>query len=40
MAIGNGTKINFGKKKIGKYRKSFNKHNKTSVRKAYRGQGR
>ena len=32
-------KINFGKKKLGKYKKSFNKHDKKS-RKAYRGQGR
>jgi len=31
-------KINFGKKKLGKYKKSFNKHNRK--KKAYRGQGR
>ena len=30
-------KINFGKKKLGKYRKSFNKHRR---KKAYVGQGR
>ena len=33
-------KISFGKKKLGKYKKSFNKHDKTSSRKAYLGQGR
>lgn len=33
-------KINFGKKKLGKYKKSFNKHDKKSSRKAYIGQGR
>ena len=33
-------KISFGKKKLGKAKKSFNKHDKKSSRKAYRGQGR
>lgn len=33
-------KINFGKKKLGKYKKSFNKHDRKKSRKAYRGQGR
>lgn len=36
----NNKKISFGKKKLGKAQKSFNKHNKKSSRKAYRGQGR
>lgn len=30
-------KISFGKKKLGKYKKSFNKH---ESKKRYRGQGR
>ena len=41
--VGNDTtkKINFGKKKIGKYKKSYNKHDRTSSsRKSYVGQGR
>jgi hypothetical protein len=33
-------KINFGKKKLGKAKKSFNKHDKTKGRKEYKGQGR
>lgn len=33
-------KISFGKKKLGKAKKSFNKHDHTKSRKAYRGQGR
>lgn len=33
-------KITFGKKKLGKAKKSFNKHDRTRSRKAYRGQGR
>jgi hypothetical protein len=36
----NNMKINFGKKKIGKAKKSFNKHDRTKSRKTYRGQGR
>jgi hypothetical protein len=31
-------KVNFGKKKLGKAKKSFNKHSRK--KKAYRGQGR
>ncbi len=31
-------KINFGKKKLGKYKKSFNKHDRKN--RKYRGQGR
>lgn len=41
MAVGNeGNKVTFGKKnKIGKAKKSFNKHSKTKNKK-YKGQGR
>lgn len=35
---GGSVKINFGKKKEGKARKSFNKHDRSE--KTYRGQGR
>jgi hypothetical protein len=35
---GNSTKISFGKKKEGKAKKSFNKHDRSE--KNYRGQGR
>jgi len=38
MAISDGTKKSFGKKKIGKAKKSFNKHSPRP--KAYKGQGR
>ena len=39
MAVGNESKkINFGKKKLGKAKKSFNKHDRSE--KNYRGQGR
>jgi hypothetical protein len=38
MAVLDGTKRSFGKKKIGKAKKSFNKHSPRP--KAYRGQGR
>jgi len=33
-------KISFGKKKVGKAKKSFNKHDKKRSRKKYVGQGR
>jgi hypothetical protein len=35
---GNSVKVNFGKRKSGKAKKSFNKHD--SSEKNYRGQGR
>lgn len=35
---GASAKISFGKKKLGKAKKSFNKHDRTE--KVYRGQGR
>jgi hypothetical protein len=35
---GSNQKISFGKKKLGKAKKSFNKHDRTE--KNYRGQGR
>lgn len=34
---GESKKISFGKKKLGKAKKSFNKHDRTSSRKRYRG---
>ena len=36
----NNKKISFGKKKLGKAKKSYNKHDRTRSRKQYRGQGR
>ena len=35
---GNSTKVNFGKRKMGKAKKSYNKHSPKP--KDYRGQGR
>jgi len=37
-AANSANKINFGKKKMGKAKKSFNKHDRTE--RNYRGQGR
>jgi len=37
-SAGTSVKINFGKRKLGKAKKSFNKHD--SSEKNYRGQGR
>lgn len=37
-ALGNSTKLSFGKRKKGTAKKSYNKHN--SRPKKYRGQGR
>jgi hypothetical protein len=37
---GNSFKISFGARKVGKAQKSYNKHNRTSARKPYRGQGK
>jgi hypothetical protein len=37
-AVGNSSKLSFGKRKNGQAKKSFNKH--TPKPKAYRGQGR
>lgn len=37
-AAGNSVKISFGKRKLGKAKKSFNKHDHSE--KNYRGQGR
>lgn len=37
-SAGTSVKINFGKRKLGKAKKSFNKHDRSE--KVYRGQGR
>jgi hypothetical protein len=37
-SVGNSTKVSFGKKSVGKARKSHNKHDKKE--RNYRGQGR